>query len=87
VKAADEGHAVHAVLRVFKLASLYADDALLHQTVNTTKDAELFQNNINAVYEWSIKWKMLFNEKKCQTINFGKVTPIPHYKLGTTCLA
>jgi len=24
------------------------------QTVNTTKDAELFQTNINAVYEWSL---------------------------------
>jgi len=31
--------------------SLYADDTLLYQTVNTTKDAELFQTNINAVYE------------------------------------
>jgi len=67
--------------------SLYADDTLLYQTVNITKDAELFQANINAVYEWSIKWKMPFNEKKFQAINFGKVTPISHYKLSTTCLA
>jgi len=27
------------------------------------------------------------NEKKRQAINFGKVTPISHYKLGATCLA
>jgi len=31
--------------------SFYADDTLLYQTVNTTKDAELFQTNISAVYE------------------------------------
>jgi len=30
---------------------------------------------------------MPFNETKCQAINFGKVTPISHYKLATTCLA
>jgi len=30
---------------------------------------------------------MPFNEKKSQAINFGKVTTISHYTLGTTCLA
>ena len=66
--------------------SLYADDTLLYQTVNNNKDAEVFQSDINAVYEWSLKWKMPFNEKKCQAINFGSRTPTSHYKLGTSCL-
>ena len=44
--------------------SLYADDTLLYQTVSNNKDAEVFQSDINAVYEWSLKWKMPFNEKK-----------------------
>jgi len=28
-----------------------------NQTVDTTKDAEVFQNDINAVYEWSTNRK------------------------------
>ena len=42
--------------------SLYADDTILYQTVNNNRDAEVFYSDINAVYEWSLKWKMLFNE-------------------------
>ena len=30
---------------------------------------------------------MPFNDSKCLAINFGKVTPVVQYKLGTTCLA
>ena len=37
---------------------------LLYQTFNNITDAEVFQSDINAVYEWSIKWKMSFNVKK-----------------------
>ena len=46
----------------------------------------MFQSDINAVYEWSLKWKMPFNEEKCQAINFGLRTFTSHYKLGTLCL-
>ena len=30
---------------------------------------------------------MPFNDFKCLAINFGTVTPVVQYKLGTTCLA
>jgi len=63
--------------------SLYADNTLLYHNGNTinSKDAEVFQNDINAVYDWYIKWKGPFNEKKCQAVKFDKVTP--HITLQT----
>ena len=55
--------------------------------MNCPEDAVVFQENINAVNEWAMTWKMPFNDSKCLAINFGKVTPVVQYKLGTTCLA
>ena len=42
---------------------LYNDDTLLLHLVNNIKDAEVFQSDINAVDERSLKLKMLFNNK------------------------
>ena len=65
----------------FMLMTLY-----FNQTVNSNKDAEVFQNDINAVYELSLKWKLSLNEKKSQSNNFGRQTPTSLYKLSTSCL-
>ena len=60
---------------------------LLYQIVNIVNDATLFQVNINAVYKWSIEWKMPFNEKRYQAISFGKLVPSkPVYEFGSTTL-
>lgn len=64
--------------------SLYADDTLLYQRVNSEADAADFQVNIDAVYNWSQQWKMPFNESKCHAISFGCQTGLPSYKLGST---
>ena len=45
--------------------STYAGDTLLYQEVNTKQDQLDFQANIDAVYEWSQKWKMPFKVTKC----------------------
>ena len=55
--------------------------------MNCPEDAVVFQENINAVYEWARMWKMPVNDSKFLAINFGKVTPAVQRKLGTTCLA
>ena len=75
-----------------KLAFIYADDTLLYQTVNNNKDAEVFQSDINAVYEWFLKWKMPFNEKNVRrlTSEVGRPHPItnwvPHVLNGSNTL-
>jgi hypothetical protein len=67
--------------------SLYADDTLLYQTVDDPEDAARFQKNIEAVYHWSEKWRMPFNDKKCHAINFGNANPKLTYMLGDSPLA
>ena len=55
-------------LRVDCSVTLYADNTVLYQLVDTIEDAVQFQNNIDAVHKLSIDWKMLFNDKKCKVI-------------------
>ena len=49
-------------------------------------DAANFQQNIDALYNSSQKWKMLFNDNKFHAIAFGNQTSLPLYKLGNTSL-
>ena len=51
-------------LRVDCSVSLYADDTLLYQPVDTIDEAVQFQSNIDAVHKWSVDCKMPFNDKK-----------------------
>ena len=68
--------------------SLYADDTLLYQQVDSSSDALAFQDNIDALHQWSRNWNMPFNETKCHAISFGgqKQLDLPTYKLGNTIL-
>ena len=73
-------------LRVDCNVSLYADDTLLYQPVDTIDDAVQFQNNIDAVQKWSVDWKMPFNDKKFKVIAFGSQNYRPTNKLGETVI-
>ena len=72
------------------LAMLVPEDTLLCQItiVRSSNDVTvLFQEKIDAVYKWSIEWRMPFSEKKCQAISFEKPVPSIHeYTLGSTTL-
>ncbi len=46
--------------------SLYADDTLLYSEVTSKEDGKKFQANLDAVYNWSVDWKMPFNLTKCE---------------------
>jgi len=50
--------------------SLYADDTLLYQEVNTEADFQRFQSNKDVVKDWSERWRMPFNISKCSAISF-----------------
>ena len=69
-------------LRVDCSVSLYADDTLLYQPVDTIDNAVKFQNNIDAVHIWSVDWKIPFNDKKYKVIAFGSQYYRLTYKLG-----
>ena len=63
--------------------SLFADDTLIFQEVDSLDDVRKFQKNIEQIENWSLKWKMPFNSSKCRIMSFGKDPQIqPSYRLG-----
>ena len=52
--------------------SLFADDAKLMRRVKDWRDCEELQGDLDKIYEWSRKWEMEFNAKKCHVLEMGK---------------
>ena len=63
---------------------LFADDCLLYRVIQSTDDTAILQADLNSVVNWSNKWQMSFNTKKCKTLPFTtKKNPIAHtYKMA-----
>ena len=51
---------------------LFADDAKIFNPVNSIKDSEIIQNDLDKLCEWCEKWKMNFNKKKCHALQIGR---------------
>ena len=49
--------------------SLYADDTKIWRRINLYSDHHLLQNDINNLYEWSIRNKIVFHPDKCKAIS------------------
>ena len=59
----DITHGLHSNIRLF------ADDALLYQTINDEDDCLKLQEDIDSLVAWADRWCMEFNAKKCNTIH------------------
>ena len=46
---------------------MYADDALLYNTIHTKEDCLILQY-LNTLQLWANKWQMMFNPNKCELI-------------------
>jgi hypothetical protein len=44
---------------------LFADDCLLYRTIESESDTKQLQEDLSKMTEWSKKWLMIFNAKKC----------------------
>jgi len=47
---------------------LFADDCLLYRQINSPKDFEILQQDLNNLQDWEKKWMMSFNPDKCEVI-------------------
>ena len=45
--------------------ALYADDTKIWRYIMSPDDNLILQNDINALYQWSLRNKMKFHAKKC----------------------
>ena len=58
---------------------LFADDCLLYKSINSQKDAEILQEDLNSLIRWSERWQMNFNIKKCYELKITrKLSPLVH---------
>ena len=67
---------------------LYADDVLLYSYVYSKDDCISLQQleDVNALEQWSHKWQMPFNPKKCEFLHItNKKSPLIHtYYIATS---
>ena len=47
---------------------LFADDSGIYREINSLNDAKVLQSDLFKLQEWSDKWLMNFNVKKCKTL-------------------
>jgi len=47
---------------------LFADDCLLYQVIDSSRDAELLQYDLHLITEWCKLWHMRLNLDKCVTL-------------------
>ena len=44
---------------------LYADDAKCFRPIASSTDHHLLQDDLNSLFNWSLKWRLCFNTSKC----------------------
>jgi hypothetical protein len=67
---------------------LFADDCVLYRRIQSQKDCDLLQGDLNQLTAWSDDWLMQFNIRKCNTMTITrkKTTikpPTPYHIRGT----
>ena len=67
---------------------LYADDVLLYSSIESESDCIALQEDLDKLIEWSDKWLMDFNLKKCEHLRItNKHSPVIYsYFLGNTVI-
>ena len=66
---------------VSSFCMLFADDAKLYKDLQNLEDFEMIQNDIEKLYQWTIKWRMFFNVDKCKILHIGKDNPNFDYQM------
>jgi hypothetical protein len=57
---------------MFHKTEMYADDSKIIGVIKSIEDHKKLQEDINKGVEWSKKWLMRFNVKKCKVMHVGK---------------
>src|SRR5215813_14516578 len=67
--------------RIDSKLSFFADDANVMRVVNGKDEANLLQQDLDLMSEWTRQWDMSFNIDKCQIMHFGYGNQSAHYNL------
>ena len=62
---------------------MFADNAKIYRAVNCIEDVQTLQMDVDNMVQWSKKWQLPFNVKKCKCIHFGQANHIKQvYTMG-----
>ena len=50
---------------------LFADDSKLIAIIRNSVDQAVLQSDLDKLVDWSVNWKLGFNEDKCKVMNIG----------------
>ena len=69
---------------VHSYMNMFADDAKVMRRIRNEEDCNRLQEDLNKIYDWSIKWQMEFNLNKSHVMRMGKskYRPYKEYQLG-----
>ncbi len=66
--------------------NLFADDDKLLARIQNEDSAKL-QQDLDKIWDWSLKWEIEFNVKKCNVMEFGmSKNRMSDYKLGNVVI-
>lgn len=60
---------------------LFADDAKIYKEINNIEDFEDIQCDLYKLCQWTAKWLLFFNIRKCKVMHIGSSNPGFEYKL------
>ena len=66
---------------IANLVKIFADDTKVYSIINDNQDIESLQNDLDNLAEWSNKWKLGFNAKKCKSMHIGRNNPEHKYTM------
>jgi len=52
---------------------IFADDVLLYAPANTKQECSDLQNDLNAIFNWTICWQLKLNIAKCEALANGNL--------------
>ena len=61
---------------------IFADDTKLFNTIANLRDISAIQQDLDALYNWSVKWQLGFNATKCKVIHYGSNNMEANYYLN-----
>ena len=59
------------VMNIESTIKLFADDAKIYRPIKNANDAQVLQNDLKNLENWSRKWLLKFNASKCKVLHFG----------------
>ena len=70
---------------VSSTVQIFADDTKIYRTINNIGDTIILQEDLNKLQQWSTKWQLKFNAKKCKVMHLGSRNSKAEYAMeGTT---